>query len=870
VEWLLEREAVLAQLGGLARGVRGGAGRVVLVRGEAGVGKTAVITAFTARLDPSVRVLVGGCDPLSAPRPLGPLLDALVGLGPAAPDALGAAIDAGDTAALYRRLLLLLRGGHRWVWVIEDAHWADGATLDLVRFLARRVGSLPLLLVVSYRDDELDAQHPLSVALGDVASCAAISRIGLQPLSRDAVAVLAAGSGVNADQLHHLTGGNPFFVTEVLAAGSAELDRNTLPRSVSEAVWGRLARLSPPARQTAQAVAVCAPRADLALVTKVCPVASEGLAECLDAGMLVAQGDSIGFRHELARRATLDRIDDYQRKALHTRALRTLAQPTVDPNTLAALAFHADQAGDQRASVRYGLAAAQRAAALGAHRQAADLYALVLRHAHSAPADQKVIWLEQHALAGYLSGLGDSAVSSRREAIAMRQALGDKLGESEDLRWLSHELITLGRVGEAAEAGLASLRLVEEGGPSAQLAWSLLNMAEIGVFGDPGAADYAARAITLGTQLGDDAVVVRARGAAAFAGVLRTDTRWDELEAAWRQAMAIDARGEHAGMLGADICVVAALHYDLDRADRHMADFGAYCRDRNLFAFEAWATGVAALVGLHRGDWAQASALAEDVLTRPGLPTFHRIVPRLTLALIHARRDEQPVDSLLDAIVAGSESDMLRAFPVWAARAEAAWLAGDDVTARREADSALATIDADGDPWLFWQLHRWAQLPAGTASPVSIGDPITPYQLEVSGDWPGAVAEWTRRGCPYEAAIARLGGDIAAVQSALATFRRLGAKAAGRRARQRLDELRGRTPRSRRADVRADPDGLTRREREVLTLITAGHSDADIATKLSISPKTVGHHVESILTKLGVDNRTQAAAQARRSQTIDS
>jgi ATP/maltotriose-dependent transcriptional regulator MalT len=167
-------------------------------------------------------------------------------------------------------------------------------------------------------------------------------------------------------------------------------------------------------------------------------------------------------------------------------------------------------------------------------------------------------------------------------------------------------------------------------------------------------------------------------------------------------------------------------------------------------------------------------------------------------------------------------------------------------------------------------LHRWAQLPAGTTSSVSIGNPITPFQLEVSGDWRGAAAEWTRRGCPYDAAIAQLGGDIAAVESALATFRHLGAKAAARRARQRLAQLRGPTRRSRRGEIRSDPNGLTRREREVLTLITAGHSDADIATKLSISPKTVGHHVEAILTKLGVDNRTQAAAQARRPEITDS
>ena len=862
---LLEREAELAELGGFARGLRRGAGRVVLLRGEAGVGKTAVIKRFTAGLDAPVRVLRGWCDPFAVPRPLGPLLDALAGLGPAAAGALSAAIEAGDTGALYRRLLAVVRDGQRWVWVIEDAHWADGATLDLVRFLARRIDSLPLLLVVSYRDDELDGQHPLAVVLGEVATCAAVSRIGLEPLSRDAVAVLAAGSRLNADQLHRLTGGNPFFVTEVLAGGVDALGRNALPRSVSEAVWGRLARLSGSARETAQAVAVCGPRAESVLVHKMCPAASAGLAECLDAGVLVADGNAIGFRHELARRATLEQIADFRRKLLHTSALRALAEPPIDPNTLAALAFHADQAGDSAAALRYGIVEAQRAAGLGAHRQAAELYALALRHADGVSAAQRVQWLEQHAMASYLCGRGESAVSSWRDAVRLRHDLGDRLEEGEDLRWLSHQLWGMGRVNEATEAGLASLRLAQDAGACPQLAWALVNMAEIGVWVfDPAAADYAARAIALGAQLGDDAVVViLARGFAALARVLRTDTGWDELEAAWRDAMGADARGEHAGLLGTYICCVAALHYHLDRADRYIADSVAYCRERNLFTFEAFDLGVGALVAMHRGEWAHASACAEDVLTRRGLPAVCRIAPRLTLALIHARRGEQPVASLLEDIAAGSEPDQLRPFPVWAARAEAAWLAGDDDAARSQAHSAVATIGADWDPWLIWQLHRWTQLPGGTPAPIAVDDPTNPFQLEGSGDWQGAAQAWARRGCLYDAAIAQLGGDIAAVESALVTFRKLGARAATRRARQRFTQLRGPTRRSRRADILADPDGLSRREREVLTLIAAGHGDAEIATKLSISSKTVGHHVGAILAKLGVDNRNQAAARAR-------
>ena len=260
---LLERDAPLAQLGVLARRMaRSGHGEVVLLRGEAGVGKTALLARFVSQLDSGLRVLRGWCDPLGAPRPLGPLTDALAGLNAAAASGLAAAVDSGDTAQIYRQLLGALGDGARWVWVIEDAHWADGATLDMVRFLARRIGALRLLLVISFRDDELSPAHPLAVTLEDLANHAAVSRIGLAPFSLSAVAALAAGTGLNAEQLHHITSGNPFFVSEVLAVGPVALTREGLPRSISEAVCGRLARLSAKARETTHAVAVCGPRAD--------------------------------------------------------------------------------------------------------------------------------------------------------------------------------------------------------------------------------------------------------------------------------------------------------------------------------------------------------------------------------------------------------------------------------------------------------------------------------------------------------------------------------------------------------------------------------------------------------------------------------
>jgi DNA-binding CsgD family transcriptional regulator len=866
---LLERQTTLAELAGLTGRAAQGAGSVVLLRGEAGVGKTAVIARFLEGLDRSWPVLRGWCDPLAAPRPLGPLIDALDGLGGPAAGALGAAIGSGDTTALYARLLAALRGGQRWVWVIEDAHWADGATLDLLRFVVRRIASLPVLLVVSYRDDELDDQHPLSVALGDVASCASVTRIGLEPLSREAVAVLAAGSGVNADHLHRLTGGNPFYVTEILAAGPEALRRNALPRSVAEAVWGRLGRLSEAGRDIAHTAAVCGPRVDAGLLESVCPGPVSALTECLSAGVLVTDGDVVGFRHELARRATLEQIPEYQRRVLHKRALAALAEPPINPDALAALAFHAEQAGDTDAVIRHGPAAAARASSLGANREAAELYALTLRHADTVPDEQKVTWLEQHAFTGYLSGLGEAAVSSWDDAIALRHKLGDRIRESEDLHWLSHQLYLLGRTSAAIEAAAASLRLLEKVEPCPQLAWSLATMTVLAAFGfDPACHDYAARSIAVGTHLGDNAVVVRATFFARLSTVLRSDTGWDPLEAAWRDSMATGGLSELGGLNGGLICWFAAVHHHLERAEAYISETTAFCATHDLGMFGSITTGAAALVALHRGNWASALAYADDVLTRPALPPPPRILPLICVALIRARRGEQPAAAELDeALAAADPGDLCRLGVVWAARAEAAWLAGDDDSARAEAHAGLAAATEHADPWLVGHLRRWAYLAGGSLDDGTVSDTVTPYRLEVSGDWQTAAEEWTRRGCPYDTALAQLGGDIAAVESALATFRLLGARAAVRRAQQRLAALRGRTLSSRRADTLSDPDGLTRRQREVLELLADGRSDTEIAAALHISPKTAGCHVSSILAKLGVDNRIQAAARALQRQT---
>lgn len=858
---LLERGSALARLDQCRRATGRDGGRIVLLRGEAGVGKTTLINRFVAGLPPSTQVLRGWCDASAAPRPMGPLIDMLAGSPDARARPVRTAIDTGDVAAVKAGLVEVVGTETPSVCVIEDVHWADGATLDFLRFLARRMGALPLLLLLSYRDDEV--ADSLAILLGDLATSGVVDRIRLDPLSPAAVADLAAGSGVNAEALHRLTGGNPFYVTEALAAGPELLRGGELPRTLTDAVQGRLARLSIAARQTACATAVCGPRADLELLHQICPAAGEGLVECLNAGVLAGDEHNVWFRHELARRATLDGIPAARRRELHGDVLSVLTRPPVDPNTLSELTFHAEDAGDGESVLRYGPAAAERAVSLGANREAAALYALVLRHADTVGDEQRVVWLEQHALSSNLCGLGDDAVASFRQAAALRHTMGDRIGEGDNLRWLSYWLWALGRTAEALEVGRDALEILEQVGPCPELAWALVNLTELAAVSyHPSCGDYAARAIALGTELGESAVVVRARCHGGLPTITRTDTGWDRLEAAWRDAVDHEPAPEHAGIIGIVLCWTAAMHHRVDSGETYVRDALAFCEQHDLGVFEPLASGAGALLAMHRGAWSEAMQSADDLLTRPGLTPLHRILPLTAAALIRARRGALPVTALLDeAVTAAEPDDLYRLGLVRAARAEAAWLAGDDATARAEAERGLAAATVDTDPWVVGTLRRWAHLAGEIAADAPTVDAVTPYRFEIAGDWSAAADAWARMRCPYDAAVARLSGDAAAVTAALDALRVLGADAVVRRGRQRLAQLRRSAGPSR--DATAAPHGLTPRERDVLDLLAVGHSDAEIADALHISRKTANRHVGSILTKLGVRNRTQAAGFAR-------
>ncbi len=830
---LLEREEALAALAEC----HGEGGRVVLVAGEAGIGKTALVAEFAERVDGGM--LRGGCDALRTPRPLGPVRD----IARAAGGELARVMVA--ESARYDRFgafLDVLAEGR--AVVIEDAHWADEATLDLLVFAGRRVAGTPGLLVITYRDDEIGPDHPLLGVLGSLAGAHA-RRITLRPLSRKAVARLAGPYGMDPRELHARTEGNPFFVSEVLGEPGP-----TVPATVRDAVLARAARLEPAAREALDAAAVVPDRAELYLFGDL-----DGVDACVRAGMLVGepQGTRVRFRHELARLAVEQVISPSRRVALHAAVLERLAaRPESDP---ARLAHHAEEAGDGPSVLVHAPVAAERAAAAGAARQAADHYARALRFADGLPPHDLAELLESHESACATADVNAAAMESSRRALEMWQALGETDRAASALARRSNYLWRSGRTEAAYDSLEEALALLDPDEPGQAFAVVLTWQAYLRMFESDlaGAVEVGTRAIALAERIGDRSLLSCALNAVGTAEWLAAPsgpetTLLRSLEVAREAGDDASAASAMAnlGAAGGEV-----RRYEM--AEYWLRECVAWCERRDLDGYHQYALAWLGRVLFERGRWAEAADLLGSA--PPIRTAISRIVMLTVRGRIGVRRGDPDGAALLDEAweLAVPTRNLQRLWPVAAGRAEAAYLEGRIEEIPSLVTDAYALAVRFGQRWAIAELGYWLHR-AGGAAPA--GD--TPYALEAAGDWRGAARAWELLGCPYEEAVARAASpDAADVLAALERLQRLGAHPAAELVARDLRKL-GVDRRPRRATL-AHPAGLTARERDVLALLRDGLRNADIATRLHITEKTAGHHVSAILAKLGVRTRQEAA-----------
>ncbi|HSU12275.1 MAG TPA: AAA family ATPase [Pseudonocardia sp.] len=844
---LLEREHPLDVLEERARGAVAGHGSVVLVAGEAGIGKTVLLRAFVDRVRDRAQPLWGMCDSLSTPRPLGPLRDVAHDLDASVPELLR------GTAAqheIFAATLDALRTRPR-VLVVEDLHWGDEATLDLVRFLARRIATLPLLMVLSYRD-ALGLDHPLRAVLGDLVASPEARRLQLTPLSRAAVGTLLDGQGPDPAEVHRRTAGNPFFVSQILAQPDSPL-----PESVRDAVLARIAGLAPSARHCLELLS-CTPEPVGRELLDALDVPPSVVGALAATGLVDRHGRGVAFRHEIVRCAVLEATAPGSESALHAAMIDALEAAGGDASVLA---HHAAAAGDASRTLKYAADAAAEASRSGAHREAVAFFETALRHVGNDTATRAGL-LEALSLDLYLTDRLRDAIAAREQALDLRRALGETVAVG-----AAHTALA-GFAWYAADRALAAqhvdaaVEILSSADDPRALGFALSRHAFLAAWaGDTTEARRAgARVTAIAGDLDGDAVL---RGTASIGvGVARLlegdlSGRADLLDAT---AVGLQFRlDDLATTPMSNLCHYDVEHGRLGDAEGSVAQALRISEERDTPICTAYQLGVRARLRLLQGRWAEADDDARAVLRSGDLP-MSQLWPHLVLGILVARQDGLPGNPHLDELwrlVAKFDNPGMVAAAA-AALAENAWITRrPDPRLDDPLVTGLFTRTYAGRDAALGPLVRWSR---------RLADAGVHRSAWASGATPPVADDQ-----PYERAMALWdAGSTDDLLAALPLLEDLDARAVSALFRARLREAGvSSVPRGRLPATRANPAGLTARQLDVLALLTEGLSNSDIAARLVISPKTADHHVSAILAKLDVRTRGEAAAVARRLGIVD-
>ena len=894
---------------------------VVLVAGDAGIGKTRVVREFAAAAD--ARVLWGDCVPMQAGElPYAPFMAALRGIAEPAPPTLAEPGDARAQRfeAVVSALGRLARDGPV-VLVVEDLHWADDATQDLLRFLVRNLEGMPLLVVTTVRTDEPHVPAPLQRLIAELTRSA--DRLDLAPLDREPTARQLAGIlGATPDEatvgrIHASAEGNPYFAEELLAAGV----RSAPLRSV---LLARLADLDPDDRRVVELVAAIGQGVEHDLLMCVTGGAEATLRELVDRGALVCDGTRYRFRHALMGEVVYADLLPPERRARHATIARALEAA---PRDRAALAHHLYEAGEHAPALRAALAAAREAEevyAFGAARhhleRARELWPHVDPAERPAGVDE-VELLRRLAVATRSAGdwegalpIAESALAltDRDRAAALHRLMADL--HHAEAPALVHLEKALELLGDRPSAERASVMLsINDHSFYGQLPSATGGRAEaaLAVARDAGARAEEGRAHRqLGCSL--------AYGGDAEGGIAH-------LEAAKQIAIEV-GHGEElsrsVGMLGDALTM-------LGRVEEGLAAFETGLEEiRRVGLALSYGLAVDSDIAdceLRLGRWDAARERLERLLRHTAHDDHVHLVVVGYLISLEARRGrfdaaselDPTAERLLDANVGPhcvvkansgrAELALLRGDPD-AARAIVRWTrerirtwdllcgpalmslgirAEADIAAARPHEAAAARAAAEelrGAPD-----RPGTQQGYGFESPTGERAPPETIANDLLGEaelsrlagtprpelWMEAAERFDQVHSPYQAAYARFreaearlapgcGAAAPPLQNAYATAVALAAdplRAAVERLAQRagIRCANGATPR---------PFGLTAREVTVLELLAVGRTNRAIAGDLFLSPRTVDMHVRNILDKLDAANRVEAAALAHRAGLV--
>ncbi len=837
----------------------GDEGHCLFISGEAGIGKTTLVTQFCKTHNECI-IYTGTCDDLFTPRPLAPLYDIAWQMGGTLPDDIK---NFEDRATLFSNFLHQLKNQRQKViLVFEDIHWADEATLDFIKFFARRIISTNCLFIITFRSNEIGSSFLHSNIFGELIS-GSLTHLKLTPLSKDAVEKMAQDKGYNGEDVYSISGGNPFYVNEILASYSSGI-----PENIKDSILSVFNRHPADTRYLWEILSVLPTGLETGLLEKIVPGYKNAITYSLDSHTMIIKNDRICFKHELYRRTIEESLPSLKRIDYNRKILELFCEYFEETQQTERIIHHAKEAKDFKVVVHFAPMAARQAANSGAHAEARKLYLTAISFIDPTNTDALVPLYDAYAYECYLTNQVNEAILYQEKALKIWKNKNEPERIGNSMCFLSRLWWFDGERTKAEFFGRQAVAVLENQPSSKAKAMAYSNMAHLEMQNEQmdNCIIWGEKAIEVARDIGDEETISQALNSIGTAIMLDEKTVQKGIQLLIQGLNIAIRNGFHELIARSYIELgtngVTIKNYAL--AKEYLDKGLQYCEERDIDSLKLYISAWRARLFLETGEWDKASGIAEILLLNKGITPPAKITALIVDATIKIRRgNTDAVALMLEANArAFKTKELVRIVPALMGLLEYEWLTGKSYIEPEILSETVKRIVAlnkfsKKSRFYFWLLMAGKEtlLPKDIVKDVGYNDEEI-YKL---------VDFWKETGSPYERALAMFRGNADDKREALGEMQKLGAKVVYEKLKK---EMRSsgikKIPRGMRQNTCTNPAQLTDREMDVLQLLKEGMQNKEIARRLYISAKTVDHHISSILFKLDVNSRMKAVREAFR------
>ena len=857
---LIEREGLLASLQKHFEDISDGEGHCVFISGEAGIGKTALVKAFCKKQSDECSIYQGACDALFTPRPLAPLYDILWQVNkerwPTSPSS-------EERSALFADFFQELSAKKgKLLIVFEDIHWADEGTLDFIRFFARRIYQLPCLFILTYRDNEIHSMHPLRNVLGQLPPDS-FTKLVVTPLSKQAVVEMAMQKGYSGEDVYSISGGNPFYVNEILASYSPGV-----PDNIKDSILSVYERQKEGTKNAWQIWSVMPEGLE---VDRVATIKNSwwDIDHCFAISVILVQNDKVVFKHELYRRTIEESLTPFRRMELNKLMLELFLDSFEEKGEIERILHYAKNANEKKLVVKYAPEAAQKAALIGAHREASKLYLTAIEYFEGTDTNQLAHFYKAYAYECYLSNQIQEAITFTEKVLNNSKKNSDIETTGDSLRFLSRLWWFDGNRKNAEDFALQAIDVLKDQPATITKAMTFSNMAQLKMLSNESAECmlWGEKAITMAKELDNEEILCHALNNVGSVHMFIISSEQKGISML-QQSLEIALRNcyyEHAALAYTNLAsgLVKMKNYVFARTT---LDEGIhYCEEEDLNSWSFYMLSWKARLNLETGNWKEACSIADNLLKNENQPAIIKITALIVVAKILMRKgDKDVVHLLLEAKTKSFKTmELQRVIPSMAALLEYEWLTGKTIIEQNDIEQTTVLmkqtgIDLEKNEFAFWMKKAGRHFVADKEIAEAYDTSIVAKALK-------AASIWEKTGCLYEQALVLFEGKEVDKRKAIKIVQDLDANAVYEKMKQEMRNSGIKNiPRGIRKSTRSNAALLTYREMDVLRLLKDDMHNKEIAAQLYISAKTVDHHISSILFKLDASSRAKAVSAAIR------